>query len=59
MAQVDPNRIINKLALRLAQKEIDSVVAEILIEDLNAKAAETPLTSADYEPADVSQPGGE
>lgn len=59
MAQVDPNRIINKLALRLAQKEIDSVVAEILIEDLNARTVEAGEPSADYSPADVSQSVGE
>ncbi|QGJ92805.1 hypothetical protein SEA_PUREGLOBE5_45 [Arthrobacter phage Pureglobe5] len=57
MAQVDPNRIINKLALRLAQKEIDSVVAEILIEDLNAHSARDFEPSADYAPADVSAQG--
>lgn len=54
MAQVDPNRIINKLALRLAQKEIDSVMAEIMIEDLNAKSVRDAAPSVDYEPADVS-----
>ena len=54
MAQVDPNRIINKLALRLAQKEIDSVIAEILIEDLNAQSSRSAAPSVDYEPADVS-----
>lgn len=59
MAQVDPSRIINKLALRLAQKEIDSVVAEILIEDLNARSGETAAPSVDYSPTDVSQPDGE
>lgn len=58
MAQVDPSRIINKLALRLAQKEIDSVIAEIMIEDLNAKSAEPSQPSVDYEPADVSQSTG-
>jgi hypothetical protein len=54
MAQVDPNRIINKLALRLAQKEIDSVVAEILIEDLNEQSSRRAESSADYTPTDAS-----
>ena len=59
MAQVDPNRIIKNLALKLAQSQIDLAMAEILIEDQNSQIVELRTPSADYTPADVSNPSGE
>jgi hypothetical protein len=52
MAKVDPNRIITKLAQKLAQQEIDLAIREILIEDAQAEQ-ENP------NPVDVSTQSGE
>lgn len=52
MAQVDPNRIINKLALKLAQNEIDLAIKEILLEDAKADVTNPQPVDVSTAPAD-------
>lgn len=40
MAEVDPSRVIQKLALRIANEVVQSAMKDVAMEDAEARAAE-------------------